>query len=81
MEAQMMGLYPSSTMNDLNAWEQENAVPPIDADFSEWQQELGVLALPFGFNTFPIYQYGLDADFMLAVSDLNCPLFKTLWNQ
>ena len=37
MEAQMMGMYPGSTMNNLNAWEQNNAVPPIDADYSQWQ--------------------------------------------
>jgi hypothetical protein len=80
MQAQMMGLFPGSQMNDLNAWEQNNAVPPIDADYSQWQQELGDLALPFGFNTFPIYQYGPENDFTLAVSDLNCPKFKRLWD-
>jgi len=36
MEAQMMGLYPGSTMNNLTLWEQNNAVPPIDADYSLW---------------------------------------------
>jgi hypothetical protein len=80
MQAQMMGLFPASQMNNLNAWEQNNAVPPNDADYSSWQLELGALALPYGFNTFPIYQYGPEADFTLAVSDLNCPKFKKLWD-
>jgi hypothetical protein len=77
----MMGLYPSSTMNNLDAWEQNNAVPPIDADYSQWQEELGAYALPYGFNTFPMYQKGIGADYMLAVCDENCPLFKSLWDE
>jgi hypothetical protein len=56
MQAQLMGLWPSSTMNDLNEWQQGNAVPPISGvDFSDWQTELGASALPYGLNTFPIY--------------------------
>jgi len=55
MQAQMMGLYPSSTVNDLTAWQQGNAVPPLEGvDFSEWQEELGASALPYGLNVFPI---------------------------
>ena len=50
-----MGLYPANNQNDLNEWQQGNAVPPIEgADFSQWQAELGEKALPFGLNTFPI---------------------------
>ena len=55
LQAQMMGLYPSTNANDLTEWQQGNAVPPIEgADFSKWQQELGAFALPFGLQTFPI---------------------------
>ena len=37
LQAQMMGLYPSTHANDLTEWQQGNAVPPIEgADFSEW---------------------------------------------
>lgn len=55
LQAQMMGLYPGSDMNDLNEWQQGNAVPPTDADYSAWQAELGAKALPYGLNTFPIF--------------------------
>ena len=49
LQAQMMGLYPATDANDLNEWQQKNAVPPIyGADFSKWQQELGAHALPHG---------------------------------
>jgi hypothetical protein len=42
-------------MNNLNEWQQTNAVPPIKGyDFSKYQSELGESALPFGLNTFPI---------------------------
>ena len=76
----MMGLYPESNMNQLNDWQQTNAVPPIaGADFSEWQKELGSNALPFGLNTFPINQYGQSADFVLAVSEKNCSQFGSAW--
>jgi len=45
----MMGLYPANNQNDLTEWQQGNAVPPIkDADFSQWQAELGAKALPYG---------------------------------
>lgn len=55
MQAQMLGMYPASDYNQLNAWQQENAVPPVKgADFSEWQTELKSNALPYGLNTFPI---------------------------
>ena len=55
LQAQMMGLYPSTHANDLTEWQQGNAVPPIEgADFSEWQKELGAYALPHGLQTFPI---------------------------
>jgi hypothetical protein len=51
----MMGLYPASTLNELNEWQQNNAVPPIEGyDFTKWQEELGSSALPYGLNTFPI---------------------------
>ena len=33
----MMGLYPATTANNLNEWQQGNAIPPIaGADFMEW---------------------------------------------
>ena len=49
VQAQMMGLYPANNQNDLTEWQQGNAVPPIkDADFSQWQAELGAKALPYG---------------------------------
>ena len=55
LQAQMLGLYPSTHANDLTEWQQKNAVPPIEgADFSEWQKELGASALPYGLQTFPI---------------------------
>lgn len=77
----MMGLFPSSEENNLNEWQQGNAVPPIEgADFSKWQEELGAHALPFGLNTFPINQYGRASDYMLAASDFNCPKFDSLWS-
>jgi hypothetical protein len=77
----MMGFYPSSDLNHLNEWQQSNAVPPIkDADFSKWQEELGSKALPYGFNTFPIQQTGLDADYMLSVNANNCELLEQLLN-
>ena len=38
LQAQLMGLYPSTHANDLTEWQQGNAVPPIEgADFSKWQ--------------------------------------------
>jgi len=75
----MMGLFPSSEENNLNEWQQGNAVPPIEgADFSKWQEELGAHALPFGLNTFPINQYGRASDYMLAASHFNCPKFDEL---
>ena len=37
MQAQMMGLFPASTANNLDEWQQGNAVPPIKgADFTKW---------------------------------------------
>jgi hypothetical protein len=51
----MMGLYPATNVNTLNAWQQGNAVPPISYDYSQWQSELGDLALPYGLNTFAMY--------------------------
>lgn len=76
MQAMMMGLYPSSDLNTLNEWQQGNAIPPVEgADFSQLQSELGASALPYGLNTFPIQQWGLEDDFVLAVSSDNCPLF------
>lgn len=76
----MMGLYPSSDMNDLTEWQQGNAVPPITgADFSQWQEELGAHALPYGLNTFPINQYGRAVDYTLATSKYNCAKFESLW--
>ena len=69
LQAQMLGLYPSTHANDLTEWQQKNAVPPIEgADFSEWQKELGAYALPYGLQTFPIQQTGFEADFMLSTS-------------
>lgn len=48
-------------------------MPPIEgADFSEWQQELGAKALPFGLNTFPITQTGFEDDMMLSLGSRNC---------
>ena len=80
LQAQMMGLYPSSNQNDLSEWQQKNAVPPIEgADFSKWQEELGASALPFGLNTFPIQQTGLQVDFTLSLNEKNCPTYKAQW--
>ena len=75
----MMGLYPSSHMNDLNEWQKGNAIPPVDADFSVWQDTLGAYALPYGLNTFPIFQNGRKTDYLLSISEYSCPLFKSLW--
>ena len=76
MQAQMLGIYPTNTDNDLSLWQQGNAVPPIaGADFSHWQQDLQEKALPYGFNTFPIEQTGLEADVFLSMNLNNCPLF------
>lgn len=76
-QAMMIGMYPESKSNFLNEWQQGNAVPPINgADFSEWQQELGASALPYNFNTFPIQQYGLADDYMLAFGNHNCAKWK-----
>jgi hypothetical protein len=78
MQALMMGLYPATTANDLTEWQQSNAVPPMEgADFSEWQKELGAHALPYGLQTFPIQQAGLEADFLLSLSDNNCPYYTS----
>jgi hypothetical protein len=80
MQAQMMGLYPASTLNELNEWQQINAVPPIEGyDFTKWQSELGSSALPYGLNTFPINQVGRSADYELALCERNCPQFTDLW--
>ena len=77
-----MGLYPSTTANDLTEWQQKNAVPPIEgADFSKWQQELGASALPYGLQTFPIQQSGFEKDFLLSLSSQNCKAFATLTEQ
>jgi len=77
-QALMMGLYPATDANDLTEWQQNNAVPPMEgADFTEWQKELGAHALPFGLQTFPIQQAGMEADFLLSVSDRNCPYYTT----
>lgn len=54
-------------------------MPPQDYDYSQWQTELGKYALPYGFNTFALYQNGPDADYMLGISADNCPLFDSLW--
>ena len=77
LQAQRMGLYPATNVNDLNEWQQGNAVPPIEgADFSAWQKELGEKALPYGLNTFPIQQVGMRADLVLATNESNCAAFK-----
>lgn len=77
MQAQMMGLYPESTVNMLTEWQQGNAVPPIEnADFSKWQEELGASALPYNINTFPINQTGLDQDWLLSLNMENCSRWK-----
>lgn len=47
------------------------------ADFSAQQAELGNHALPYGLNIFPIQNTGLEVDFLLALNDLNCLLFKS----
>jgi hypothetical protein len=74
----MMGVYPESNVNDLTEWQQQNAVPPmVGVDFSEWQQELGEKALPYGLNVFPIQQTGRDADFLLSLDSTNCPRFAS----
>jgi len=74
----MMGLFPASNQNDLTEWQQQNAVPPIEgADFSKWQAELGASALPFGLNTFPIQQTGLQVDYTLSLNEKNCQVYKT----
>merc|ERR1712224_890608 len=68
-------------MGDLTEWQQGNAVPPIEgADFSKWQNELGAHALPNGINTFPIQMFGKDHDWLLAMSEKNCPRFKAEWD-
>lgn len=75
-QALMMGLFPATKANDLTDWQQKNAVPPMaGVDFSEWQRELGAHALPFGLQTFPIQQSGIEADMLLSVSDKNCPYY------
>lgn len=72
----MMGLFPASNVNDLNEWQQQNAVPPLDGvDFTEWQKELGANALPYGLNIFPIQQVGREADFSLSLDSRNCPRY------
>ena len=77
MQALMLGLYPETSVNDLTEWQQENAVPPMaGADFSQWQAELGVHALPYGLQTFPIQQTGFEADMMLSLNSLNCPYYR-----
>lgn len=79
LQAQMMGLYPATNVNDLNEWQQANAVPPIEgADFSKWQAELGAHALPYGLQTFPIQQTGFESDFMLSLNAKNCQRFDAL---
>ena len=76
----MMGLYPTSTTNNLNEWQQKNAVPPVNGvDFTKWQEELGSSALPFNLNTYPINQYGRSSDYLLSLSENNCGVFETLW--
>lgn len=80
MQAQMMGLYPGSNLNTLNERQQVVAVPPTAHDYTQWQEELGEQALPFGLNTFPIFQTGRASDFVLATSVNNCPLFASLFN-
>lgn len=79
MEAMMMGLYPGNDVNVLNEWQQGNAVPPIDYDYSQWQDSLGIFALPYGFNTFAMFQTGRADDYFLAISDYNCQLFDKYW--
>jgi hypothetical protein len=42
LQSQMMGMYPGSDLNNLNVWQQGNAVPPIaDIDWTLWQAYLG----------------------------------------
>lgn len=37
LQAQMMGLFPASNVNDLTEWQQGNAVPPMQGvDFTQW---------------------------------------------
>lgn len=55
-------------------------MPPIDYDYSDWQDQLNILALPYGFNTFAMFQVGRKEDFFLAVSDHNCPRYKRDWD-
>jgi len=65
----MMGLYPGSALNTLDSFQKANAVPPIEYDYSQWQNQLYQYALPYGFNTFAIFQVGRKEDFRLAVCD------------
>lgn len=81
-QAQLHGLYPPSTnINFLNEWQQRNAVPPLDNvlndQWTQWQQELGDKALPYGFNTFPINVQGHEDDYLLHLDGNNCPKFNT----
>jgi hypothetical protein len=72
----MMGVWPESNVNDLTEWQQQNAVPPLDGvDFTQWQQELGAYALPYGLNIFPIQQLGRAADYVLSLDNVNCQRF------
>lgn len=76
-QAQLHGLYPPTTnINFLTEWQQRNAVPPLDNvlndQWTQWQQELGNSALPYGFNTFPINVQGHEDDYLLHADGLNC---------
>lgn len=80
MQAMMMGVFPFDEKN-LTEWQQANAIPPVQgADFYTWQEELADYALPYGLNTFPIQQWGLEDDFVLAVNKANCPLYAKLYD-
>lgn len=68
---------PSTNINFLTEWQQRNAIPPLDNvlndQWTEWQQELGDKALPYGFNTFPINVQGHEDDYLLHSDGNNCP--------
>jgi hypothetical protein len=49
----------------------------VGVDFSEWQQELGEKALPYGLNVFPIQQLGRAADFLLSLDSHNCARYAS----
>ena len=75
--SQMLGIFqPKFCSQTLNAFQQKNAVPPIDIEDVEYLiEELKEKALPNWFNLAPIFSKKMENCYDISIDDSNWPNF------